>query len=251
MLRKASLKERKEFYERDFDLNKVKKWFRRKPQFFVLDLGTDTKIIKDKKKLKKLIILKPNTSYEELKTKLIELSPEDVYYDRNLYKDLKKINKKTNFHKALLSDNCLGQELAFDIDPENIKCPNCGKRSSTEKYCKICINMSLILGLELKKFLKNYFKEIVIIYSGRGCHVHVRDKKAFKMSQEKRKELNLKLRRLKIDPWVSHGPIRLIRLPYSLNSLVSRIVIPLKDDEIRNFDVNKNKKIMPSFLKKQ
>ena len=74
------------------------------------------------------------------------------------------------------------------------------------------------------------------------------DKKAYKLSIKERGILNNRFKRYYIDPWVSHGRIRLIRLPYSLNSLVSRIVIPLKIKEIKRFNPVSNKKIIPKFL---
>ena len=73
-MHKSSLKERKEFYEKEFDLEKVNSWLKKlpyKPQFFVIDPGSETKIIKYKSKIKKLIFFKPNTSLKELKNKLM------------------------------------------------------------------------------------------------------------------------------------------------------------------------------------
>ena len=69
-LRPSLLKERKEFYEKEFSIKKVRSWFKERPQFFVVDLGSETGIIKDKKKKDKLLILKPNINYEELRKKL-------------------------------------------------------------------------------------------------------------------------------------------------------------------------------------
>ena len=40
--------------------------------------------------------------------------------------------------------------------------------------------------------------------------------------------MNKKFRDYPIDPWVSRGFIRLIRMPYSLNGLVSRVVKPVQ-----------------------
>lgn len=247
-LRPSTLKERKQFYEKEFSIKKVKSWFKEKPQFFVVDLGSESGIIKDKRKKNRLFVLRPNIGYKELRKKLIKLMPEDVYYDRNKYKNVKLLLKNMDFKNALKTKNCLGQELAFDIDPENINCPNCGKKRP-HKFCPICIKISLNYCLDLKKFLKKHFKNIKIVYSGRGCHLHVRDKKAFKMTIKQRAKLNKKLKKFPIDPWVSHGYIRLIRLPYSLNTLVSRIVMPLNDKEIKNLDPEKERKIMPRFLK--
>lgn len=246
-LRPSSLKERKEFYKKEFSIKKVKSWFKERPQFFVVDMGTETHIIKDKRRLKKLIILEPNISYNELKEKLIQLAPEDVYYDRNKYFDIRKPIKLMDFGNEIGTKNCLGQELVFDIDPENISCPF--HQKDFHNFCPSCIKKSLISGLLMKKALSKNFRQIKIVYSGRGCHVHVKDKKAFNLSIMQRSLLNKKLKKFPIDSWVSKGHIRLIRLPYSLNSLVSRIAMPLSDKEIKNFDVVNEKRIIPQFLR--
>ena len=248
-MHKSSLKERKEFYEKEFDLEKVNSWLKKlpyKPQFFVIDPGTETKIIKYKSKIKKLIFFKPNTSLKELKNKLIKYLPEDVYYDRNVYKDPYKCLKNFNFPNAPFSKNYLGQELAFDVDPENIECPSCGKKRFP-KFCKVCSKMAVRNAYKLYKELKKQFKKIELVYSGRGCHVHVLDKKAYKLTLYERDKLNRKFKKYGIDTWVSYGKVRLIRLPYLLNSLCSRIVTPLRIKEINKFNINE-KKLIPKFL---
>ena len=250
MFKISNLKEREKFYKKEFNIKKVSLWLKQlpyKPQFFVIDPGSETKIVKDKSKFKKLLHFKPNMTLRELKKKLIKYLPEDVYYDRNIYKNPWKCLKNFNFQNAFSSKNLIGQELAFDVDPENIECPKCGKKQFP-KFCSTCIKMSLGYGLKLYNELKKQFKNIKIIYSGRGCHVHVLDKKAYKLSLKQRSKLNKKFSKYKIDPWVSHGKIRLIRLPYSLNALNSRIVTPIKIKEINKFNVN-NSKYTPRFLR--
>ncbi|MEK6835660.1 MAG: hypothetical protein AABX55_01425, partial [Nanoarchaeota archaeon] len=192
MFKQASLKERKEFYEKEFNLKKVKSWLSKlpyKPQFFVIDMGSETKIIKDKSKIKKLIFFKPYLSLKKLREKLIKYLPEDVYYDRNIYKNPYKCLKNFNFNNAILTKNYFGQELAFDVDPENIKCPTCGKKAFP-RFCETCLKMSIENGFELYKELKKQFNNVKIVYSGRGCHVHVLDKKAYKLSLKQRDKLN-------------------------------------------------------------
>ncbi len=243
MFKHSSLKDRKEFYKKYFNIKKVSSWIRQlsyKPQFFVVDLGSETKIIKDKSKLKKLIFFKPNISLKELKEKLIKYLPEDVYYDRNIYKNPYKCLKNFNFRNAPYSKNYLGQELVFDVDPENINCPKCGKKYFPN-FCETCSKLAIKNGFKIYKELKKYFKKIIIVYSGRGCHVHILDKKAYKLSLKNRNKLNKKFKNLAIDSWVSYGKIRLIRLPYSLNSLSSRIVTPLKIKDIEKFNPNQKK----------
>ena len=54
-----------------------------------------------------------------------------------------------------------------------------------------------------------------------------------------------------IDEWVTSGESRLIRLPFSLNGLVSRIVLPLKKDELESFDALHDKRCLPRFLEQR
>ena len=232
---KSSLKQREYFYKNKFNIDKLKKFLPFKPQFFVIDPGTETKIIKNKKEINRLIILKPDISYRELKKKLIQHLPEDVYYDRNIYRNPEKCLGTFDFREAFSSDNFLGQELAFDIDPENII-----HSKSLWSFNKDLIIQASKITLDFYNDLKNHFKKIRIIYSGRGFHLHVFDKESYKLSMTERNELNKKFIKYKIDPWVSYGKIRLIRLPYSLNSLCSRICTPITLNELKNFNPDDN-----------
>ncbi len=51
-----------------------------------------------------------------------------------------------------------------------------------------------------------------------------------------------------MDEWVPSGGMRLIRLPYSLNGLVSRTVIPLAKNELGIFDPITDERTIPRFL---
>lgn len=229
--KKSTLKQRENFYKNNFDIEKIEKFLPIKPQFFVIDPGTETKIIKNKNNLNHLIILKPDISYEELKAKLVNYLPEDVYYDRNIYKNPEKCLINFDFRESFSSDNFLGQELTFDIDPENII-----KSNSLWAFNKKLVIKSSRIALDFYNELKINFSKVEIIYSGRGFHLHVFDKEAYKLSLKERDELNRKFMKYKIDPWVSYGKIRLIRLPYSLNSLCSRVCTPLSPEELKNFN---------------
>lgn len=236
----STLKQRSSFYKNEFKIKRVKDYFKIKPQFLALDLGTETRIIKNKKDLNKLKIIKAD--FKTLKQELISYQPEDVYYDRNIYKDPDKCLKEMCFKKCPECKNWLGQELAFDLDANNIKC----KCKTKERICEICLNKAKILTIKFYKDLKKDFKNVHIIYSGRGFHLIIRDKKAYKFSIKQRDSLNKKFKKYPIDPWVSQGKIRLMRLPYSLNALVSRITTPIKIKELNNFNSNK---FTPKFLK--
>mgnify|MGYP001591686980 FL=1 len=219
-LKPASLAEREKFYEEEFDLEKVKKWFysngAKLPQLCSVDAGTETGIIIDKKLKGRMLYFPLN----ELKIKIKQYIPEDVYYDRNVYENPSKALRNLKF------DNFIKQELAFDIDADNIKC-KCPKGT---KLCDNCIKSAFSWAKRMKKELEKDFRKVRIVYSGRGFHVHIFDKKAFLLNLKQRDVLNKKFAHYPIDPWVSRGHIRLIRMPYSLNGLVSRKVIPLKNN---------------------
>ena len=239
MFKPSTLKQRESFYKNEFKIKKVKNYFKIKPQFLAVDLGTETGIIKNKNDLNKLKIIKAD--FKTLKQRLISYQPEDVYYDRNIYKNPNKCLKEMCFKKCPECKNWLGQELAFDLDANNIKC-KCKKT----KVCEICLNKAKTLTIKFYKDLKKDFKNIHIVYSGRGFHLIVRDKKTYQFSIKQRDFLNKKFKQYPIDPWVSKGGIRLMRLPYSLNALVSRITTPIKIGELKNFN---SKKFVPKFLK--
>ncbi len=242
----STLDEREEFYSRGFDIGKLKQWLRNLPQFFCIDVGSETKIYKKEheKRMDKITILGPDLTLEQLRQKLINYLPEDVYYDRNIYKDVKKCTSCWKFDQCFECDNLLGQQLVFDIDAENIEC-SCDKEK-LPKMCEKCLLQALKNGLEMKKQLSEQFKDIEIVYSGRGWHVYVHDDAAYKLTREQRIELSKQFKDYAIDSWVSSGKKRLVRLPFSLNSLVSRIVTPVKDEEINR--ILSSKKIIPRFI---
>lgn len=246
----ATLEERKDFYQKEFSINKANQWLKKinfYPQFFAIDAGTESGIIKDKSKQKKLIIFKPNLSLEELKNKLIKYIPEDVYLDRNIYKDSKLAHKNMNFRKVFGTENCKQQILAFDIDSGNIRCDKC-KNKGFLYFCLHCFKL-IIKRTELAYYLlKKSFEKIECIYSGRGFHLYVLDKRATSFTVREREAVNKKLLKFAIDPWVSRGHIRLMRLPYSLNAIVSRVAVPISIKEIRYFDITIDKRTVPAFL---
>ncbi len=232
--RPASLEERKRFYEKEFSIGKVKKWFRdnemKLPQLCAVDAGSESSIIIDKK-LKGVMLYFP---LNELIEKIEKYLPEDIYYDRNIYKNPVRVLKTLKFN------DWEGQELVFDIDAENIKC----SFHKSGKVCYSCIGKAFARAKKMKRELEKIFDKIGILYSGAGFHVHVFDRKAFLLSVKERRRLNERFSDFPIDPWVSEGRIYLIRMPYSLNGLISRKVLPMK-----SFRADKEK-TFPKFLEK-
>jgi DNA primase catalytic subunit len=247
-MRYSTLEERKEFYTQEVDLQKVAGWFKggfSNTKFAVI-MGRHTKIFPEKYKqdASTTIIVDEYKNLEDAREQILEFLPEAVYYDRNVY-DIK--------------NNKIGQELAFDLDPENITCPIHGsladkmKRKQGLSFCEIEFDMVKNEAIGLYEFLAERFSDLIIVYSGRGFHLHVLDPEAYKLSTNERLNLAQQAKQagFHIDDWVTSGEFRLIRLPYSLNGLVSRIVWPLKKDELESFDAIHDKRCLPRFLGKE
>lgn len=230
--RPSTLSERKEFYEKEFDIERLRKWFfengMKLPQICALDAGSESGIIINKK-LKGQMLYFP---FSELKIKIKKYIPEDVYYDRNMYADSEKVLKSLKFKGYLL------QELVFDVDAENIAC-DCGEGN----VCDQCLERAFNAAQKMKEELGKEFNSITIVYSGRGFHVHVLDARAFAFSAQERRKWSQRFSKYPIDSWVSDGGISLIRISFSLNGLVSRRVLPLG----KNWR-SERKKTLPLFL---
>ncbi|HSV50199.1 MAG TPA: hypothetical protein VLH35_07765 [Candidatus Acidoferrales bacterium] len=187
------------------------------------------------------IIIDDYADMSDVKSQIVEFLPEAVYYDRNVY--------DTN-------DQKVGQELAFDLDPENVTCPIHGtladkmERQQGLSFCQLELDIVRKEAIELYEYLQSRFSDLQCIYSGRGFHVHVLDQDAYALGTEERLSLAEEVKRggFHIDEWVTTGEYRLIRLPYSLNGLVSRIVLPLKKSELESFDAIHDRRCLPRFL---
>ena len=257
-MRPSTLGERREFYEREFDLEAVEKWLGWRDianTAFAVIVGRHTDIYlpeyEDIKK--KAVIIDEHNGLKDVLGYILQYLPEGVYYDRNLYSDLSLCVKKgCDYKNCWECENFLGQELAFDIDPENVECPYHGsieekmRRGEGLSFCMLEFKKVRKLALGLYDELKAEFKEFRMVFSGRGFHLHVLDRKAIKLSREERIEIAKAYSSYAIDEWVTNGEMRLIRLPYSLNGLVSRICLPLKVEDVTNFDLRRQ--AIPSFL---
>jgi DNA primase catalytic subunit len=104
--------------------------------------------------------------------------------------------------------------------------------------------------IKLHEELEKQFSEMRIVYSGRGFHIHILDQESFTWKRGQRRVLaqELKKKGFLIDEWVTAGSMRLIRLPYSLHGMVSRIVFPIAANELRNFDPVTDPRCLPKFL---
>jgi DNA primase catalytic subunit len=244
-MRYATLEERRQFYTEEFNLQAVHEWFsgtRGKTKYSVI-MGKHTKIYlpQYREDAETTIIIDEYQTLKEVQSKIIDFLPEAAYYDRNLYGEDGQI---------------LGQELAFDLDPENVDCPVHGTledkigRGQGLSFCELELDIVRNEAIGLYEYLQKWYSDLHVVYSGRGFHLHVPDRDAYGLGTEERLSLarDVKQQGFHIDEWVTSGEYRLIRLPYSLNGLVSRIVLPLKKSELESFDPIHDSRCLPKFL---
>jgi DNA primase catalytic subunit len=187
------------------------------------------------------IIIDEYWELKDVQDQILDFLPEAVYYDRNLYS---------------LEDQIIGQEIAFDLDPENVNCPVHGtledkiKHGQGLSFCELELDIVRREAIGLYEYLQKWYSDLRVVYSGRGYHLHVLDKDTYTMSTKERLSLarDVKHQGYHIDEWVTSGEYRLIRLPGSLNGLVSRVVTPLKKSELESFDPILDSRCLPKFL---
>jgi len=245
-MRYSTLEERRKFYQEEFDPKVVDTWLKgimKRPVFAVI-IGRHTRIYpkKYRKDASTTILIDEYRDLNDVRAQILEFLPESVYYDRNIYDE---------------EGSKLGQEIAFDLDPENLTCPIHGsladkmKRHQGLSFCELELRMVRDETVKLYEVLADMFSQIRIVYSGRGFHIHISDRDSFGWSNDKRKKfaLDLKNKGFLIDDWVTSGEMMLIRLPFSLHGMVSRIVSPLRIDELAVFDPIRDDRCIPRFLK--
>ena len=259
-MRYASLEERRGFYRSEFDLPKMGDWMGiHSSPVFALILGRYSRIYPREyaRIAGDTVVISDYKDLEDLRDYIVQYRPESAYYDRNLYRD-RRICAKCwkDDDECWDCEDFLGQELAFDMDVENLDCPlhgSLGKRMLIGDHLSFCeFDLSTLRSRALDLFdeLHGEFKKMKITYSGRGYHVHVLDKNAYSMPRRERGELADQIgKTFPIDEWVTEGESHLIRLPFSLNALVSRIVLPLEKKELARFDPITDKRCVPKFIK--
>ena len=185
-MRYASLSEREEFYRSEFDLELVKKWFHWVDSewrvAFGVIIGRHTRLFPEKyaADASTTILIDEYGGLEDVRTEILEFLPESVYYDRNMYDSERRV---------------VGQELAFDIDPENFECPIHGGLKDKMRvhqglgFCELKLNMARDEGVRLCEELSELFSELRVVYSGRGFHIHVLDRDALLLNGQRRRRL--------------------------------------------------------------
>lgn len=247
-MRYSTLKERRQFYIEEFDLAELIEWFGNwsleGTVKFAVIIGRHTHIFPKEfaEDASTTIIIEEYKDLSDVRKHIIEFLPESAYYDRNVYGNKQRV---------------IGQELAFDLDPENLTCPIHGtlvdkmKRHQGLAFCEIELGMVKEETIKLYEELEKQFSQLRIVYSGRGFHIHVFDPESFNWKRAQRRALasQLKKKGFLIDEWVTTGGMRLIRLPYSLHGMVSRTVIPINISELDRFDPVSDDRCLPKFLK--
>ena len=258
-----TVSQRRSFYIREFDAQAVERWLARLPEalrnpIFSADVGTESGIVREKyrKSASKLLTFSVR-ELKELTSVLLDLLPEDVYYDRNLYenKDRCALCKKNKKRDCIECANVLGQHVMFDIDPENIDCPNCGtleeriRRKSMYGFCFICFKKAAIYTIKLHDILaQRGYRKLETIYSGRGFHIYLEDAECYTWTFEQRDKLGKSIRdeeHIPIDLWVTRGGTKYARLPYSLHGLVSKIVTPVSIAQVAKLNPARDKGFTP------
>lgn len=250
-MRPSTLEERRRFYSH-FDLKKARDWVGRKLVYAVV-IGRHSGIYPSEYEDGKNepLIIDSYKSLQDVLRWILKFLPEGVYYDRNYYKDF-SLCHKYNLRKAWKWYNFAGQELAFDLDPENVVCPIHGSLEERMKkgyglsFCEKAFELVKKSTVELYDILSQNYTDVRPVFSGRGFHLHVFDKDTITLTQKEREKIAKKYAAFAIDTWVTSGEARLIRLPYSLNGISSRIVTPLKKSEIERFDPSKH--ALPEFV---
>lgn len=111
------------------------------------------------------------------------------------------------------------------------------------------VKMAIEAGFTLESIIKSTFdfRDTMVVYSGQGCHVYgLDDDRTHKYDQKVRQVLNTYIkdvRDIPIDTHVTADRKRVIRLPGSLHSEVSRIVTPIESP-----DFDPRTSAIPEFL---
>jgi DNA primase catalytic subunit len=222
--------------------------------------GRHTRIVPDRhlKDRDNVVIIDTWESSRDIRDYALEYLPEGLYYDRNRYEDVRSCRACTKGRESCPGCyNYLGQQLAFDLDPENVDCPYHGhigekmQRGTGLSFCMYEFKQVRAHAAALSAEMRGTFDDVHVVYSGRGFHVVVEDERAYSLTSAQRRTLARRVgRRHPIDEWVTSGGSRLMRLPYSLNGLVSRKCMIIKEvRDLVRFDPRTSKLVLPRFIR--
>jgi len=255
-LHAATLGERRRFYERGMDYRAAAGWLSsaRGERVYALILGRHSGIYPRRfRSLKNVpLLIEDARDVFALRPYLLKYLPEGVYYDRNRYSSIEGARKAgVDYMHAWRSRFFLGQELAFDLDPENVDCPVHGdveakmRRHQGLSFCDWEFAEVRRQAASLFDELSEEWSRLTAVFSGRGFHIHVLDEDAYRMTRKERTLLASRLAdRYAVDEWVTSGEMRLIRLPNSLHGMVSRVVVPVPRGDLEDFTYD-DRRAMP------
>lgn len=229
------------------DYDAAERWFAAFPgeRVFAVIVGRHSGVYPRRfRSLKNLTLLAEDArTVHALRPYLLRYLPEGVYYDRNAYVSAAEARRdRLDYAHAWRSRLFLGQELAFDLDPENLDCPIHGdivakmRRHQGLSFCDWEFEETRRQAAELYDRLAAEWSRVAAVYSGRGFHLHVLDAGAYGLTKGQRTALARRYgKTFALDAWVTTGEMRLIRLPFSLHGMVSRIVVPVPRGRLDRF----------------
>lgn len=261
-MRHSTLEERRAFYEDEFDVRAVARWIgsRSRTMKFAMIPGRHTGIVTEDHRIDRdnVVTIDIWEHASDLRDYALEYLPEGLYYDRNRYKDVSACAECGDCpRRCPTCHNVVGQQLAFDIDPENIDCPyhgDIGEKMRSGRglsFCMLEFKAARAQAGSLRARLRGEYEQVSVVYSGRGFHVVVDDESAYVLTRRERREIAREIgEEYDIDEWVTTGGSRLMRLPHSLNGIVSRICSPIKGErDLRGLDPRTESCVIPLFLK--
>jgi hypothetical protein len=241
--RPSLLEEREAFYRR-LDPEQLRSYFAFFPSPPLFSIGVrEIPDAEETDSLPPLVLYELEAqSIAQLVDALIAYAPESVYYNKNMCREpgeclaCEKLSSLLG-RACFTCPNSIGHEIVFDLDPENYACDRCGPLDDREieSFCPDCLRYALQDALRLHTVLcQEGFEQIALVYTGRGCHVHVHDPQTFTWSAQERERLiaHVESKSIQFDPFVTTGEMFLIRLPFSLHGLVHRVVTPVSKEEL-------------------
>ncbi len=245
-LRPSTVDEREKFYRENFPEEEIRRRMDRWDVFIpVVDVGSETTRYRPRFRdyKGKLVRITDYDGLDDLKDRIVEYAPEDLYY-------------VTTVEKEDRIETNPEMELVFDLDPEKVQCRKCDRKrkyldepASEYVFCRDCFADVALQARKLYAFLENHFSDLQLVYSGRGFHIHVEDEEAFLMDREDRRELAGKVaKKFPIDEKVTSGEKELIRLPGSLHGLVSRVVTAVEPDALYDPEALLDSKTVPGYI---
>ncbi len=263
-MRPSTLDERNEFYKHEFGVRALSQWIgdRRGTLKFAMIPGRHSGIVAPNHSNDKnnVVLIDDWQNAGDVRAYALDYLPEGLYYDRNRYVDITKCVRCRRRRSACSEcGNYDGQQLAFDLDPENVDCPYHGhigekmQKDMGRSFCMIEFKSVRRQAIALASDLRGEYEDVGIVFSGRGFHVVVDDESAYALSKNQRKDLASRIgKRFDIDEWVTSGESRLMRLPLSLNALVSRRCVTIKEErDLVGFDPRTSKLVLPAFVRQR